>query len=69
MIENPLGDMPFRKSSFSKCDGGCVEIGVMEGLVRVRDTKDRDGGLLTFNAMEWDAFLRGVKAGEFDFQL
>ncbi|HKY75229.1 MAG TPA: DUF397 domain-containing protein [Acidimicrobiia bacterium] len=37
-----------------------------DGLIRVRDSKDRDGGELTFNADEWEAFVRGVKAGEFD---
>jgi hypothetical protein len=61
-----MRDVPFRKSSFSTYLIAWVEIGVRDGLVRVRDSKDRDGGELTFNADEWDAFLRGVKAGEFD---
>lgn len=69
MNGNRRADLPLRKSSFSTQESGCVEVGVIDGLVRVRDTKDRDGGVLSFNAMEWDAFLRGVKAGEFDFQL
>jgi uncharacterized protein DUF397 len=34
--------------------------------VAVRDTKTADGPVLTFTADEWDAFLRGVAAGEFD---
>jgi uncharacterized protein DUF397 len=40
---------------------------VRDGLIRVRDSKDRYEGELTFSAGEWDAFVRGVKAGEFDF--
>ena len=67
MGEGKLEDVPFRKSSFSTYLVACVEIGVRDGLIRVRDTKDRDGGELTFNAAEWSAFVRGVKAGEFDF--
>lgn len=66
MDDGKLVDAPFRKSSFSTYLVACVEIGVRDGLIRVRDSKDRDGGELTFNADEWDAFLRGVKAGEFD---
>jgi Domain of unknown function (DUF397) len=37
-----------------------------DGGVAVRDTKTADGPVLTFTADEWDAFLRGVAAGEFD---
>jgi hypothetical protein len=59
-------DVPFRKSSFSIYLVACVEVGVRDGLIRVRDSKDPDTGELTFNAGEWDAFVRGVKAGEFD---
>jgi len=66
MNEKPVPDRSFRKSTFSSPDGGCVEVGVSEGLIRVRDSKERDGSVLTFNAREWRAFLRGAKAGEFD---
>jgi hypothetical protein len=34
--------------------------------VFVRDSKDPDGPVLTFNAREWEAFIAGAKAGEFD---
>jgi hypothetical protein len=67
MRDAKLVDAPFRKSSFSLYLLGCVEVGVRDGLIRVRDSKERDGRELTFNADEWDAFVRGVKAGEFDF--
>ena len=32
----------------------------------VRDSKDTAGPVLAFTAAEWVAFVRGVKAGEFD---
>ena len=31
-----------------------------------RDSKDRDGPVLRFNAHEWEAFLAGVRNGEFE---
>jgi hypothetical protein len=34
--------------------------------VFVRDSKDPDGPVLTFRAREWEAFIAGAKAGEFD---
>jgi hypothetical protein len=66
MRDGKLVDVPFRKSSFSIYLVACVEVGVRDGLIRVRDSKHRDGGELIFNAGEWDAFVLGVKAGEFD---
>lgn len=63
----------FRKSSFSGTCGSCVEVampGEGETIVKVRDDKlaDAPGGspVLEFTRPEWDAFISGVKAGEFD---
>jgi len=66
MSQSGPQDAPFRKSSFSAPDAGCVEAGVADGHLRVRDTKNRDGAVLSFTLDEWDAFVRGVRAGEFD---
>ena len=46
----------------------CAEVrqAVPGGEIEVRDTKDRDGGTLSFTPAEWAAFLDGVKRGEFD---
>jgi Domain of unknown function (DUF397) len=47
--------------------GNCVEAGrLATGEVAVRDTKDRDREPLVYSAEEWDAFVKGVKAGQFD---
>ncbi len=57
----------FRTSSF--CDaGGCVEVGTTpDGAWIVRDAKDAERATaLRFTTDEWAAFVRGVKAGEFD---
>jgi hypothetical protein len=53
----------------SACDGAdttCVEVAVRTAGVAVRDSKDPGGPELRFTAAEWDAFVRGVRAGEFD---
>ena len=69
-MERPeLSSRTFRKSTFSGGNGGgCVEIAELVGGGRaVRDSKQRGTGpILWFTATEWDAFLKGVKSGEFD---
>lgn len=57
----------FKTSSFCNF-GDCVEVGrAPDGSVVVRDSKDAERRQsLTFTTDEWTAFVRGVKAGEFD---
>ncbi len=38
----------------------------LDGGRWLRDTKDRSRPAHYFTAAEWDAFIRGVKDGEFD---
>lgn len=58
----------WRKSSVSAYNGSCFEIArLLEDRIGVRDTKDKGSGpVLIFNQNEWNAFLLGAKAGEFD---
>jgi hypothetical protein len=69
----------WRKSTFSGDNGGnCVEVAELtsrlentrpghdDTLIAVRDSKDPEGPELFFTPAEWDAFLNGVKANEFD---
>ena len=61
-------DLPgavWRKSARSGSNG-CVEIAFLGGQIAVRDSKDRSGPVLTFSPTEWEAFLAGVRHGEFD---
>lgn len=53
------------KSSASG-DGACVEVALLGDEVLMRDSKAPDAGILRFNGPEWDAFLAGVRGGEFD---
>jgi hypothetical protein len=53
----------------SLCDlNGCVEVAVLDDQVAVRDAKDRGGPVLLFSGREWEAFLGGVRGGEFDLR-
>ncbi len=65
----PAG-VSWRKSSFSGNQGdslGCVEVAFLPGGgVALRDTKDRTVTPHRYTAAEWDAFVAGVRAGEFD---
>jgi hypothetical protein len=55
----------WRKSTASG-DAGCVEVHIGAERICVRDTKNRPGTFLTFTHQEWQAFLTGVRLGEFD---
>ncbi|MFI0419398.1 DUF397 domain-containing protein [Spongiactinospora sp. 9N601] len=62
-----------------RSDGHCVEVTTVdsadsshnkaaegEQLFLLRDSKNPDGPVLTFTPAEWEAFVAGVKDGEFD---
>ena len=58
----------WRKSTLSTTNG-CVEVAVVGDRITVRDSKQQGRGpVLEFTAVEWDAFLGGVRGGEFDLE-
>lgn len=59
--------MNWRKSSYSGNNGTCVEVANLNReTVLVRNSKKPDSLPLAFTSAEIQAFLLGVKAGEFD---
>lgn len=54
-------------SSHSNNGGNCVEVALLGGgLVAVRDSKNRAGPVLMFQATRWRMFVAGVRTGRFD---
>ena len=57
----------FRKSSYSGQNAQCVEVAIAaDGGRWLRDSKNRNQPPYYFTVDEWNAFIRGVKDGEFD---
>ena len=57
----------WRRSSY--CSGAastCVEVAISTQMVTVRDSKVAASPILRFTPEEWRAFIRGVRAGEFE---
>ena len=55
----------WRKSTLSATNG-CIELAFIGDRIALRDSKQRRGPVLKFTAVEWDAFIGGVRDGEFD---
>ena len=67
MITNSYDELTWRKSTFSGNQGNCVEVADLpDGGIAVRHSQHPAGPVIEYTAAEWDAFLKGAKAGEFD---
>lgn len=63
----PVSDSDFKKSSWSDFPRKvCVQIAMRPEGVAIRDSKDRNQKTLYFTHEEFEAFKKGVVAGEFD---
>jgi Domain of unknown function (DUF397) len=51
----------WRVATYTGGNGNCVEVGDANRAILVRDTKDRDGGTLTFSADVWRKFTAAIK--------
>jgi len=65
-MDADLSDLHWFKSSASAL-GNCVEVAHLPGgRVALRDSKDRAKAAHVYTHSEWEAFLVGVRNGEFD---
>jgi len=57
----------WRTSRFSNGGSNRVEVALLEdGRTAVRNSDDPEGDVVLFTRAEMDAWVKGVKAGEFD---
>jgi hypothetical protein len=54
------------KASASNGSQSCVEVAHLESWTVVRDSKNPDGPIHCYTTYEWQCFLDGARAGEFD---
>ncbi len=55
----------WQKSSYSGSSNACVEVRAADGVVELRES-DESEVIVRTDRLQFDAFLRGAKAGEFD---
>jgi hypothetical protein len=49
------------------CEGGaCIAVGTLGESILIGRKEDREGSYATFTRNEWQAFVAGVKDGDFD---
>ncbi len=65
--ERPGSASYWVKSSLSFSNGNCVEVASLpDDEIGVRNSRDAEGAVLRFTPDEWQAFIGGVRNGEFD---
>ena len=67
MSAGELGDLAWQKSRRSNPSGNCVECAPLpDGGVAVRNSRDPEGPALIYTPAEIEAFILGVRDGDFD---
>lgn len=56
----------WRKATRSGGSQGCVEVAHLQHWTVVRDSKNPDAAIQCYTPHEWECFLDGARAGEFD---
>lgn len=56
-----IADAHFRKSTYSTGNDDCVEGAVINTVVVIRDTKDRDSGHVPASSDAWASFTTAIR--------
>jgi Domain of unknown function (DUF397) len=59
------GQPLWRRASFC-ASNECVEVTQRNGMIIMRNSREPSGRVLHYSIEEWQSFILGVKAGEFD---
>jgi len=62
MTGDDLSRAPWKKSSYSGNTGNCVEVAITQSEVRIRDSQDPDGAMLTVSRKAWREFTQGMRS-------
>jgi hypothetical protein len=64
----PAEKLRWQKSLRSNSGGNCVELAILSDgrQIAIRNSRDPDGPVLIYTPAEIDAFIRGVRDGDFD---
>ena len=62
----PRARATWRKASYSGDQGACVELADLATVVGVRDSKDPEGPILTFDRQAVAALTTRIRKGELD---
>jgi len=66
-IQVDLTGATWEKSTFSSGNtDNCLEVAFVGTSIAVRDSNDEEGNAQVYDRGEWQAFLDGVKSGQFD---
>ena len=56
-----MNETNWRKSTYSRSNGNCVEVGTGQALVAVRDSWDPDGPVIGVSPRAWIEFTEHLK--------
>ena len=66
-MTSPTDQPRWRRSR--RCNGGsCLELAKVADRYLVRDAKNPEVTPLSFTTAEWEAFVQGIKLGDFRFE-
>ncbi|MBM0237146.1 DUF397 domain-containing protein [Micromonospora sp. ATA32] len=65
-VQRPLNKWFKSTQSGPNCDNSVLVRFRGGGVVETKDSKDPNGPAHVWDAEEWDAFVAGARAGEFD---